>query len=57
MAKVKIEGQIIEVNDEIAKNNDLLRETLSSHYPSAREGKIERNGNQITITRQAGTKG
>jgi hypothetical protein len=61
MAKVKIEGQTLELDDEIAQDDDLLRAALQPSWPDAKTAQFTRtkNGDTLTVqvTKKAGTKG
>jgi hypothetical protein len=55
------DGQIIEVPDDIARSDQLLKRALAPHYPDLANAKIEReekNGLlKVTLSKQAGPKG
>lgn len=61
MAKVKIEGQTLEIDDEIAQDDDLLRAALQATWPDAKTAQFSRSkaGDKltVTVTKKAGTKG
>jgi hypothetical protein len=61
MAKVKIEGQTLEFDDEIAQDDDLLRAALQPNWPDAKTAQFTRtkHGDTLTVqvTKKAGTKG
>lgn len=60
MAKVliEIEGQQIPVDEEIASDDNLLRQLLRPYYPDASNAKIDRKeGEIIKVVKVAGPKG
>lgn len=61
MAKVKIEGNTLDLPDEIAKSNKSLLAALTPFYPAAANATIKREGKGdqmvVSVTKKAGTKG
>ncbi len=62
MAKVKIEGNTLDLPDDIAKSNKSLTDALTPFYPAAANATItreEKKGQEmiVTVTKKAGTKG
>lgn len=61
MALVKLEGREITIEDEIAKDDDLLRAALQPSWPDAKTATFTRkkDGDNLTVTvaKKAGTKG
>lgn len=61
MAKVKIEGQTLEIDNEIAQDDDLLRRALQPTWPDAKTAQFTRTGEGdklvVVVTKKAGTKG
>jgi len=63
MAKIKIEGQTIEMDDEIAGDDDLLKAALAPSWPDAKTATFTRTGGKddkelvVSVTKKAGTKG
>ncbi len=64
MAQIKIEGQTITLDDEIAESDDTLRAALQVNWPDAKTATFTRvdkrsSGGQLTVTvaKKAGTKG
>jgi hypothetical protein len=55
------DGQIIEVPDDIARSDELLKRALAPHYPDLANAKIEREEKdgllKVTLSKQAGPKG
>jgi len=59
---VKIEGQTIELPENIAQDDQKIRESLAPFYPEIGQNSLitraEKDGNiEITISKRAGTKG
>jgi len=62
MAKIKIEGQTIEMDDEIAGDDELLKAALAPSWPDAKTATFTRTGGKdkelvVSVTKKAGTKG
>lgn len=63
MAKIKIEGQTIPIEDEIARDDELLKAALAPSWPDARNATFKREGGKdgaelvVTVAKKAGTKG
>jgi hypothetical protein len=61
MAKVKIEGNTLDLPDEVANSNKSLIDALTPYYPAAANATIKREGKGagmvVTVTKKAGTKG
>jgi hypothetical protein len=61
MAKVKIEGNTLDLPDDVCKTNKGLTDALLPFYPAAANADIKREtkGEEtvITVTKKAGTKG
>lgn len=64
MAQIKIEGQTINLDDEIAESDDTLRAALQVNWPDAKTATFTRvdkrkDGGQlvVTVAKKAGTKG
>ena len=65
MAQIKIEGQTIDLEDEIAESDDLLRAALQASWPDAKTATFTRSDKRkekggklvVTVTKKAGTKG
>lgn len=60
--KIKIEGQEINMPEEIAGNDDVLKSALSPYFPGAANAKYMRSKEKdgvitVTVVKQAGTKG
>ena len=55
--KVKMEGQIFELPDEIAASDDTIRKFLSPYFPEVASALISRTEDTIKIVKRAGTKG
>lgn len=60
-ATIKIDGQTFEIEDEIAKDDDLIRRALTPFYPGASNSTISRVMENdrlvIEVTKKAGSKG
>lgn len=55
---IEIEGQKIPVDENIARDDDLLRKLFAPYYPDAANARIDREqGELIKIIKTAGTKG
>ncbi|HWR66096.1 MAG TPA: hypothetical protein VN364_08250 [Bellilinea sp.] len=58
---VKIEGQVIPLPEEIAKDDEGVKRALAPYYPEAANAmitRVEKDGNiEITVVKRAGTKG
>lgn len=61
MAKVIIEGQNLEIEDEIAKDDETLRAALQVSWPDAKNATFKRETKDgsmtVTVNKRAGTKG
>jgi len=63
MATIKIEGQTLPMDDELARDDELLRTALTATWPDAKNAKFERSGGKdgkelvVVVTKKAGTKG
>jgi hypothetical protein len=63
MAKIKIEGQTLTMDDEIAKDDELLKAALVTSWPDAKTASFKREGGKdgkelvVTVQKKAGTKG
>lgn len=61
MAKILIEGQEIDLEDEIANNDEMLKAALKPAWPDAANATFARKTDggvlKVTVTKKAGTKG
>ena len=51
------EGQTIELPDEIAASDELIRKALAPFYPDVANAEIQRGDKGITVIKRAGPKG
>jgi hypothetical protein len=62
-AKIKIEGQELELEEEIAQDDELLKAALAPTWPAVSTATFTRTGGKdgkqlvVTVTKRAGTKG
>jgi hypothetical protein len=54
---VHIDGQTIQLPEEVAKDDELIRKALAPFYPGAATATIERSSGKITVIKRAGPKG